>query len=148
MATISVPGYSAAIPHNDSTPLVDLSGVCFGYGGEPILADVDLRVGRGEFLGLIGPNGSGKSTLLGIILGLVRPTGGKVRLFGQDTARFGERWRIGYVPQRLATFDAQFPATVAEVVGMGRFARLGPFRRPGAADRAAVERALGQASSC
>src|SRR5262249_44821215 len=105
-------------------------------------ADVDLRVGRGEFLGLIGPNGSGKSTLLGIILGLVRPTGGKVRLFGQDTARFGERWRIGYVPQRLATFDAQFPATVAAGVGMGRFGRLGPFRRPGAADRAAVERAL------
>jgi zinc transport system ATP-binding protein len=65
-----------------------------------------------------------------------------VRLFGQDTARFGERWRIGYVPQRLSAFDAQFPATVTEVVGMGRFARLGPFRRPGAADRAAVERAL------
>src|SRR5690242_18148307 len=85
------------------TALVDLSGVCFGYGGEPILADVDLTVARGEFLGLIGPNGSGKSTLLNIILGLVRPTGGEVRLFGRETARFGERWRIGYVPQRLST---------------------------------------------
>src|SRR4051812_15544066 len=124
------------------TALVDLGGVCFGYGGEPILADVDLTVARGEFLGLIGPNGSGKSTLLNIVLGLVRPTGGSVRLFGQDAARFGERWRIGYVPQRLSSFDAQFPATVEEVVGMGRFARLGPFRRPGAEDRAAVARAL------
>ncbi len=126
----------------DATPLVELREVCFGYGGEPILAGVDLTVGRGEFLGLIGPNGSGKSTLLGIILGLIRPTNGGVRLFGQDARRFGERWRIGYVPQRLATFDAQFPATVEEVVGMGRFARLGPFRRPGATDRAAVARAL------
>ncbi len=123
-------------------PLVELRAVSFGYGGEPTLDNVDLTVARGEFLGLIGPNGSGKSTLLNIILGLLKPTGGDVRLFGRPSARFGERWRIGYVPQRLSTFDAQFPATVEEVVGMGRFARLGPFRRPGAADRAAVARAL------
>ena len=124
------------------TPLIDLQRICFTYGGEPILAEVDLAIERGEFLGLIGPNGSGKSTLLKIILGLARPTGGEVRLFGETAARCPDRWRIGYVPQRLSTFDAQFPATVAEVVGMGRFARLGPFRRPQAADREAVARAL------
>ncbi|MGN6810825.1 MAG: metal ABC transporter ATP-binding protein [Thermomicrobiales bacterium] len=122
--------------------LVELRDVCFGYGGEPTLEDVNLQVRRGEFVGLIGPNGSGKSTLLKIILGLLRPVAGTVRLFGQDTARFDQRWRIGYVPQRLMNLDAQFPATVEEVVGMGRFARLGLFRRPGAADRAAVEQAL------
>lgn len=131
---------AARAPLGDT--LVDLDGVGFGFGGEPVLEGVDLTLRRGEFVGLIGPNGSGKSTLLKIVLGLVRPTAGRVRLFGRDAARFKERWRIGYVPQRLATFDAQFPATVAEVVGMGRFARLGPFRRPGAADRAAVARAL------
>ncbi|MGN6674128.1 MAG: ATP-binding cassette domain-containing protein, partial [Thermomicrobiales bacterium] len=81
--------------------LVELRDVCFGYGGEPTLEDVNLQVRRGEFVGLIGPNGSGKSTLLKIILGLLRPATGTVRLFGQDTARFAERWRIGYVPQRL-----------------------------------------------
>jgi zinc transport system ATP-binding protein len=123
-------------------PVVELRDVCFTYGGEPILCDVDLTIGRGEFLGLIGPNGSGKSTLLKMVLGLLRPTTGAVRLFGQPAAQCGERWRIGYVPQRLSTFDAQFPATVAEVVGMGRFARLGPLRRPRATDHAAVERAL------
>jgi zinc transport system ATP-binding protein len=122
--------------------LVELRDVCFEYGGEPTLEDVTLHVTRGEFAGLIGPNGSGKSTLLKIILGLLRPTTGTVRLFGQDAARFDERWRIGYVPQRLTNLDAQFPATVEEVVGMGRFARLGLFRRPGAADRTAVEHAL------
>ncbi len=134
--------HSPTRPLAHPSPLVELRDVGFGYGGEPTLAGVDLTVNRGEFLGLIGPNGSGKSTLLNIILGLLRPTSGNVRLFGQDAARFSERWRIGYVPQRLSTFDAQFPATVTEVVGMGRFARLGPLRRPGATDRAAVERAL------
>lgn len=126
----------------DASPLIELRGICFGYKGEPTLTGVDLTLARGEFLGLIGPNGSGKSTLLNITLGLLQPSAGRVRLFGQEAARFGERWRIGYVPQRLATVDAQFPATVAEVVGMGRFARLGPFRRPGAADRMGVARAL------
>ena len=125
-----------------NAPTIDLQNICFTYGGEPILCEVDLSIARGEFLGLIGPNGSGKSTLLKIVLGLLRPTEGEVRLFGQPAAQCNERWRIGYVPQRLSTFDAQFPATVAEVVGMGRFARLGPFRRPQAADREAVERAL------
>ncbi len=121
---------------------LELRGVGFTYGGEPILEQIDLAVAQGEFLGLIGPNGSGKSTLLKIVLDLLRPTTGEVRLFGQPAAQCDERWRIGYVPQRLNTFDAQFPATVAEVVGMGRFARLGPFRRPQAADRAAVAQAL------
>lgn len=142
MATSGATHSPTAARPGDSDALVELRGVSFGYGGEPILSTIDLAIGRGEFLGLIGPNGSGKSTLLNIILGLVRPTSGSVRVFGQELARSGERWRIGYVPQRLSGFDAQFPATVAEVVGMGRFARLGPFRRPGAADRAAVTRAL------
>jgi zinc transport system ATP-binding protein len=123
-------------------PTIELRNVCFTYGGEPILYEVDLAIARGEFLGLIGPNGSGKSTLLKIVLGLLRPTEGEVRLFGQPAAQCNERWRIGYVPQRLNSFDAQFPATVTEIVGMGRFARLGPFRRPQAADRAAVAQAL------
>ncbi len=129
-------------PASGAEPLVTLRGVRFGYGGESVLDGIDLAVARGEVLGLLGPNGSGKSTLLKIILGLVRPDEGEVTLFGRPAARFKERWRIGYVPQRLANFDPQFPATVAEVVEMGRYARLGPLRRPGAADRAAVERAL------
>src|SRR5262245_20213178 len=97
-----------------NAPTIDLRNACFTYGGEPILAEIDLAIGRGEFLGLIGPNGSGKSTLLKIVLGLLRPTTGEVRLFGQPAAQCAERWRIGYVPQRLNSFDAQFPATVAE----------------------------------
>lgn len=124
-----------------SAPIV-LRDVSFGYGDESVLEHIDLDVRRGEFLGLLGPNGSGKSTLLKIILGLIKPRGGHVELFGQPASRFTARWRIGYVSQRLSTFDAQFPATVTEVVGMGRFARLGPLRRPGAADRQAVDRAI------
>lgn len=122
-------------------PIV-LRDVSFGYGDEAVLEGIDLDVRRGEFLGLLGPNGSGKSTLLKIILGLIKPRGGQVELFGQPASRFTARWRIGYVPQRLSTFDAKFPATVTEVVGMGRYARLGPLRRPGADDRQAVDRAI------
>src|SRR5690349_9025575 len=88
-------------------PTIDLRNVCFTYGGEPILCEVDLTVERGEFLGLIGPNGSGKSTLLRMVLGLLTPTTGEVRLFGQPAAQCADRWRIGYVPQRLNSFDAQ-----------------------------------------
>lgn len=141
MTTATGSGRGAA-QGQQATPVVELREVSFGYGAEPTLIDVQLTVQRGEFLGLIGPNGSGKSTLLQIILGLLKPERGEVLLFGQPQAQFHDRWRIGYVPQRLALFDAHFPATVAEVVMMGRFARLGLLRRPGAADRAAVDRAL------
>ena len=143
MATRTAPASSPPPPATGgAAPLVALRDVCFGYGAEPVLDGIDLAVERGEFLGLLGPNGSGKSTLLKIVLGLLRPQAGEVTLFGRPAARFKDRWRLGYVPQRLATFDAQFPATVAEVVEMGRYARLGPLRRLGAADREAVERAL------
>ncbi len=133
---------SATVAAAAAEPVVELRDLSFGYGGDPTLIEVNLTVQRGEFLGLIGPNGSGKSTLLQLVLGLLKPTAGAVRLFGVAAERFTERWRIGYVPQRLATYDAQFPATVEEVVGMGRFARLGLGRRLGAADRAAVAQAL------
>lgn len=129
-------------PVTQGSAPIELRGVSFRYRDEPVLEGVDLTVARGEFLGLLGPNGSGKSTLLKIVLGLLRPLSGEVRLCGVPATRFRERWRIGYVPQRLATFDARFPATVTEVVGMGRYARLGSWRWPGATDRAAVERAL------
>lgn len=141
MPLMARPADVSAAPHATAPP-IDLRGVSFGYGVEAVLEAIDLRVERGEFLGLLGPNGSGKSTLLKIVLGLLRPTSGQVVLFDQPAGHFRERWRIGYLPQRLANFDAQFPATVEEVVMMGRYARLGPLRWPGAADRAAVARAL------
>lgn len=115
--------------------------VWFAYDRAPALEGATFRVAPGSFTALIGPNGAGKSTLLRILLGLLRPDRGEVRIFG---APAGDRSRpIGYVPQRVK-LPAGFPLTVIEVVLMGRYGRLGPLRRPGAADRAIAAAALAQ----
>jgi zinc transport system ATP-binding protein len=108
-------------------PCVELEGIDFRYGDVQVLEDVNLTIAPGDFLGLIGPNGSGKTTLLRIVLGLLAPTRGTVRLFGKAPSTFREWGRIGYVPQR-ATMDPALPITVTEVVGTGLGSSLGWFR--------------------
>jgi zinc transport system ATP-binding protein len=100
-------------------PLITISQVNFTYDAEPVLADINLQVKRGEFLGIIGPNGSGKSTLLKIILGLLKPNSGTVELFGTDIKSFQDWSKIGYVPQKAGSTYAHFPITVEEVVSLG-----------------------------
>jgi zinc transport system ATP-binding protein len=122
-------------------PAAELEHVCFNYGPERVLDEVSLRVDRGDVLGLIGPNGSGKTTLLRVLLGLLRPTCGHVRLFGTAVAAFRQWERVGYVPQKAA-FNSLFPAAVSEVVISGRWGRVGVGRRFTGADREAARRAL------
>ena len=124
-----------------SSVVVEADGVSFAYGPTPVLDAVSFRVHAGEFSALVGPNGSGKSTLLRLLLGRLRPAAGQVRLFGEDPRTLGDRFRIGYVPQR-PQLPADMPATVDEVVRSGRLARRGWWRWPGAADTAAVDHAL------
>ena len=123
-------------------PILELRDIRFGYDRGVVLDGVSLAVVRGYFLGIVGPNGGGKSTLLRIALGLLQPDSGSVALFGQPISRFREWYRIGYVPQKATSFDVRFPATVAEVIAMGRVPRVGLFRRLGQDDRREVERAL------
>jgi zinc transport system ATP-binding protein len=123
--------------------VVRVDHVSFAYDdGVPVLDDLTLSVRPGEFVAVVGPNGAGKSTLLKIILGLIQPQRGKVELFGQELSRFREWWRLGYVPQRIEQSNPHFPATVEEIVLLGRVAKIGLFRWPGRADRAAAHRAL------
>lgn len=97
-----------------------------------VLENVNLDVGEGSFLGVIGPNGGGKTTLLRLILGELRPTRGKVTVFGTPAHKLGHRRNlIGYLPQRAEIHPA-FPASAVEVVVMGLFARIGLGRRVGA----------------
>jgi len=103
--------------------VVDLDRVTFAYapsGSEPIVEEVSLQIGPRDFLGVIGPNGGGKTTLLKIILVLLVPQQGTVRVFGQPPATV--RTRIGYVPQH-ARIDPAVPASVLEVVLTGRLSR-------------------------
>jgi ABC-2 type transport system ATP-binding protein len=88
-------------------PILEIRGLSKTYkGGVRALDSVDLDIRRGEIFALLGPNGAGKTTLIGAVCGLVRPTGGTIRAFGEDVARHWRRVRrrIGLVPQELA-FD-------------------------------------------
>lgn len=123
------------------TSVVEVSGVSFSYGDELALEDITMDIEAGEFLGLIGPNGSGKTTLLHLMLGLLEPDVGDVRLFGEEAHRFDAGHRIGYVAQRAPDRTGVMPATVREVVTMGRVAHAGRGRLD-EADRDAVESAV------
>jgi len=116
--------------------MVEAKEISFAYRkNDPVLTGVTFTVNKGDFFGIIGPNGSGKSTLLRILLGLIKPQGGSVRVLGEDPTRSRKRAAIGYLSQTSTFFDRSFPGTVIEVVLMGRVARAGLFRRLGAADR-------------
>lgn len=125
----------------EQTTVIEIEDVSFGYNGAPVIEDVNLTVREKDFVSLVGPNGGGKTTILKLILGLLSPQRGRVRIFGGPPAR--NRHRIGYVPQHFQ-FDTKFPIGVMDVVLMGRFRgwfRMGPFAR---ADRAVAEKALGE----
>ena len=119
-------------------PAVEAHDVWAGYNGHRALEGVTFSIEPGCLAGLVGPNGSGKSTLLRVILGLHRPWRGQIRLFGRTGPANG---RIGYMPQSELV-DWAFPVTVADVVLMGRYGRLGLLRRPGRHDRDVAMRSL------
>jgi ABC-2 type transport system ATP-binding protein/ribosome-dependent ATPase len=80
------------------------------FGALTAVSAVSLAVGRGEVVGLLGANGAGKTTLIRLLLGLLRPSGGVIRLFGQAPS-IATRRRVGYVPQALGLYAG---LTVAE----------------------------------
>lgn len=115
----------------------DLSAGYPGY--PPAIEGVNLRVPVGELVGLIGPNGAGKSTLFKAMLGLIRPQRGEVLAFGRPVER--ARRDIAYMPQ-VEEVDWDFPASVLDVVLMGRYLSLRPFGRWSKEDRAEAMGAL------
>ncbi len=133
---------SAPVAATDATASVlAAEDVTFGYRSVPALDGVSLHVGSGEFVALVGPNGSGKSTLVRLLLGLLVPDAGTVRLFGEDARALHDRWRVGYVPQRAAA-ATDLPATVREVVSAGRLGRSGWHSRLRRKDWEAIDHAL------
>jgi zinc transport system ATP-binding protein len=109
--------------------LIAIQNVSYDYGYGDILKNVSFPINSKDFLAIIGPNGSGKTTLLKIILGLLKPHSGRVKIMGKSVAEFTDWKKIGYVPQKATNIDALFPVSVKEVVAMGilssrRFPRL------------------------
>lgn len=122
--------------------IIEMTGVSFKQDTSRILEDINLEIKRGEFLGIIGPNGAGKTTLLKIMLGLIKPTSGTIKLFGKDIHHFKDWYKIGYIPQHALSFDANFPVNVFEVVSMGRFSKKGLFKSLGKEDMQVIDDAL------
>lgn len=97
---------------------IETHNLTVAYNRRPVLWDIDFQIPEGQLIGVLGPNGSGKTTLLKSIMGLVQPSSGYVRLFGQSLDEV--RSRISYVPQRESV-DWNFPISVREVALMGRY---------------------------
>lgn len=129
-----------AVDHDKNS--IEISHVSFSYDDTEVLRDITFEIHKGDYLGLVGPNGAGKTTLLKIMLGLLAPKTGRVLLFGRDARQFQDWPKIGYVPQKAVHFDKRFPATVFEVVLMGRAALRGIGRRFTQEDRMMAEDAL------
>jgi ABC-type Mn2+/Zn2+ transport system ATPase subunit len=125
---------------NGAANAVVVRDLAVSYDHHVALDGATLSVPFGEAFGVVGPNGSGKSTLLKTIAGLLEPVSGTLSVLGK-LPRTLSPGSIAYVPQ-IEEVDWTFPATVWDVVAMGRFPRLGMFRRFGKRDRAAVERGL------
>ncbi len=120
--------------------MLDLHGVWAHYGGRCALENVSLRLGAGERIAVVGPNGAGKSTMFKVIAGTHSPSAGTVRFYGSDPDR---HVCIAYIEQH-ADINWRFPATVEDVVAMGRIARVGYLRYPRRRDRAIVADAMEQ----
>lgn len=125
--------------------IIELHDISFSYSeGEEVLKEVNLNVHKGDYLGIIGPNGGGKTTLLKIMLGLLKPDKGSVRLFGQNIADFKDWYKIGYVPQKAVSFETSFPVTVEEVVTMGRYGRKKIYQMLNTIDKKVIQKSLEQ----
>ncbi|MFP4143060.1 MAG: metal ABC transporter ATP-binding protein [Thermoplasmata archaeon] len=105
---------------------IEIEDASVKLGDRTVLKDVNVSLEEGTFLGIIGPNGGGKTTLLKVLLGLITPEEGKVRIYGKPPSKTSDE--VGYVPQ-YSNFDVQFPISVWDVVLMGRVGELGwkPF---------------------
>jgi zinc transport system ATP-binding protein len=103
----------------ETRELIRVDDISFQYGSVPVLDQVSFSIFPGDFLAILGPNGSGKTTLVKIILGLIRPTRGRIFLLGRPVEEFKGWSKIGYVPQKASHIDPFFPATVKEIVAMG-----------------------------
>src|SRR5512133_1177741 len=126
------------IDHNPHQPILDIRHLSVQYGKILVLDDLTFHLHAGERVAVVGPNGVGKSTLFKVVAGVLAPTSGEVQIYGGGPSK---HLCIAYIPQRTQV-DWNFPVSVADVVMMGRSAKMKPFSIPLHADHEAVHKAL------
>jgi zinc transport system ATP-binding protein len=119
--------------------VIEVNNLWYSFNGRPVLREVSLQVRQGEFLAMIGPNGGGKTTLLKLMLGLLKPDRGSIRVFGLPPRKAAHR--IGYVPQDVH-INKDFPISAMDVVLMGRIKSGRGWRRTSRSDRVLAHKAL------
>ncbi len=124
--------------HDRSAPPIRAERLRAKYNGDLALDDLTFTVQTGQRLAIVGPNGAGKTTLFKVLAGILRPSGGTLEIFGHGA---GRHVCVGYLPQRTQV-NLEFPATVAEVVMMGRVREIGLLRWPRKPDWEKVDAAL------
>ncbi|MFT5724383.1 MAG: manganese/zinc/iron transport system ATP- binding protein [Bacteroidia bacterium] len=120
-------------------PSVETHNLTVIYDKKPAIWNIDFTLPKGKIIGIMGPNGSGKSTLLKAIMGIIEPNIGYSKIFDQEIDDV--RTRVSYVPQRQSV-DWDFPASVWDVVAMGRFADKGLFKRLSKVDNDIIKESL------
>jgi manganese/iron transport system ATP-binding protein len=124
--------------HQTNQPILDVQSLNVRYNGHLALEDITFHLHEGERVAVVGPNGAGKSTLFKVVSGVISPTSGEVKIFGSKPRG---HVCIAYIPQR-SQVDWNFPVSVADVVMMGRSAKLGPLNWPHKKDWDYVHHAL------
>ena len=144
MSTLVTKIAGRGVDHEPAAPTLELKQVSLLYGAgsgrsvdpssssteQYALHNISFQIGTGQQAAIVGPNGAGKSTLFKVVAGTVKPSSGTVNIYGHDP---DQHICIGYVPQR-SQIDWSFPATVADVVMMGRVGQIGLFRWPSRRD--------------
>ncbi|MBI2037648.1 MAG: metal ABC transporter ATP-binding protein [Candidatus Magasanikbacteria bacterium] len=126
--------------------IIEVQNLNFSYNNLPVLDNLTFSVEKGDYVGIIGPNGGGKTTLLKILVGLLKPQSGTIKIFGTDFQKLKNRSEIGYVPQRIAQESVEFPATVYEIVESGLITKKGLVGNISSADKEKINQALKMAN--
>lgn len=108
------------VPHSDEElSVLDVKNITVVRSGRVIIKDIDLKINKGEFVGLVGPNGSGKSTLLLAILGVLKSKTGTVSIYGHPPMSRKLNGKIGWVSQAASNLPRDIRITVRELVQLG-----------------------------
>ncbi|MCX8030730.1 MAG: metal ABC transporter ATP-binding protein [Thermodesulfovibrionales bacterium] len=122
--------------------IITAKDITVRYNSIDVLSHLNFTVLKGDYIGLVGTNGSGKSTLVRTILGFIKPISGSMRVFGHISSEFRNWDKIGYLPQKMATYNPNFPTSVEEIVALGLLSKKTFPKRITKKDKVLIDRAL------